>query len=149
MIVRSVEPQDAESWLSLRCELWPDGSAAEHREEIARYFSGRFKREPWAVLLAENDRRQVVGLVELSLRPYAEGCTSTPVAYVEGWYVAAEARRSGVGRTLMNAAEDWGRSYGCRELGSDCAPDNRTSAESHLRLGFSEVGTVQCFRKAL
>lgn len=149
MIVRTAERRDADQWLALRCELWPDGPAAEHREEIGQYFSGRFPREPWVVLLAEDDRQRIVGLAELSLRPYAEGCTSTPVAYLEGWFVAADARRTGVGRTLMEAAGAWGRSQGCSELASDCAPDNQVSADAHRGLGFADAGVVQCFRKAL
>ena len=89
------------------------------------------------------------GLAELSIRAYAEGCSSDRVAYVEGWFVVPQARGHGVGRALIAAAEEWGRSQGCRELASDAEPDNAVSAAAHRALGFSEVGLVRCFRKDL
>lgn len=53
VVVRAVRPSDAEAWLRLRCDLWPEGSEAEHREDIARFFAGE-STEPLAVLLAED-----------------------------------------------------------------------------------------------
>ena len=75
--VRSVTPGDAAVWLRMRCELWPDGSEAEHREEIESFFSGEFPRTPWEVLLATNEERRAVGFAELGIWSYAEGCRST------------------------------------------------------------------------
>src|SRR5436190_12534744 len=71
--IRTASPRDAASWLRLRHALWPDGTEDEHREEIDRFFPGR-AREPKAVLVAENAAGHVIGVVELSIRPYAEGC---------------------------------------------------------------------------
>jgi aminoglycoside 6'-N-acetyltransferase I len=147
--VRSVRRSDETVWLELRCALWPDGSDAEHRAEIERFFGDGFPREPWAVLLADDAAGRVLGVAELSIRPYAEGCDSNRVAYLEGWYVRPEARGQGVGRALIAAAEAWGRSQGCREFASDTAPDNDVSAAAHQALGFVDVGLVRCFRKDL
>ncbi len=146
--VRAVRPGDAAAWLELRHARWLDVSAAEHREEIDRFFAGA-AREPLAVLLAEDGTGCPVGLAELSIRAYAEGCSSDRVAYVEGWFVVPQARGHGVGRALIAAAEEWGRAQGCRELASDAEPDNAVSAAAHRALGFSEVGLVRCFRKEL
>ena len=147
--VRAAKPADASAWLQLRHALWPEGSVAEHGEEIDRYFAGSFPRNPWAVFLAEDDDEWAIGLVELSLRPYAEGCRTTPVAYLEGWFVVPEARGRGVGRALVETAESWARSQGCTEMGSDTSLDNDVSRASHLSLGFTDEGTVRCFRKEL
>ena len=111
------------------------------------FFAGEFPRGPWAVLLAEDEDGRILGLAELSLRPYAEGCRSTPVAYLEGWFVLPEARGHGVGRALVVAAETWGRSQGCTEFASDTSPDNDVSAAAHQSLGFDDAGMVRCFRK--
>ena len=46
-------------------------------------------------------------------------------------------------------AERWGRSRGCRELGSDTALQNAASAAAHRALGFEEVGRLVAFRRAL
>ena len=35
----------------------------------------------------------------------ADGCTTHPVGYVEGWYVDPDVRRKGVGKALVAAAE--------------------------------------------
>jgi aminoglycoside 6'-N-acetyltransferase I len=134
--------------LRLRHALWPDGTEAEHREEIDRFFAGR-AREPKAVLVAEDAAAHVIGVAELSIRPHAEGCHSDRVAYLEGWFVAPEARGRGVGRALMAAAEDWGRSQGCDEFASDAEAGDAVSAAAHRALGFTEVGLVRCFRKDL
>jgi aminoglycoside 6'-N-acetyltransferase I len=144
--VRPVTPADAAVWLALRCALWPDG-AAEHPAETAAFFAGE-AAEPLAVLLAEADGT-VVGLVELSLRPFADGCDSSPVGYVEGWYVVPERRRCGIGRTLLAAAAAWARDQGCSELASDTEVDNAVSTAAHLALGFEEVAVIRCFRRPL
>ncbi len=129
--------------------LWPEDSEAEHRGEIDPYFAGEFPRWPWSVLLAEDASGCVLGFVEVSIRPFAEGCRSHRVAYLEGWFVVPEARQRGVGRALVAAAEQWGRSRGCREFASDADPDNSISHAAHRALGFAEAGLVRCFRKDL
>ena len=146
--VRAVDLSDAATWLHLRRALWPEGMEADHREEIARFFAGQAP-EPLAVLLAKDGGGHAVGFAELSIRACAEGCRSNRVAYLEGWFVVPQARRHGVGRALIAAAEAWGRSRGCREFASDAEPGNEISAAAHGALGFSEVGLVRCFRKDL
>src|SRR2546427_12254564 len=112
--VRTAKPRDAAAWLQLRHALWPEDSAAEHREEIDRFFAGD-AREPLAVLLAEDGAGCPVGLVEVSIRAYAEGCSSDRVAYVEGWFVVPQARGDGGGRALIAAADGCGGCHGWRE----------------------------------
>jgi aminoglycoside 6'-N-acetyltransferase I len=146
--VRPAKPSDAAAWLQLRHALWPDRPEAEHREEVDRLFAGK-AREPLAVLLADDGAGCPVGLAELSIRAYAEGCCSDRVAFLEGWFVVPQARGRGVGRALIAAAEQWGRGQGCRELASDAQADNVVSAAAHRALGFAEVGLMRCFRKDL
>ena len=71
------------------------------------------------------------------------------VAYLEGWFVLPETRVRGVGRALVLAAEEWGRSQGCREFASDADPHNDVSRAAHCALGFADMGLVRCFRKDL
>lgn len=146
--IRRVTDRDADSWLELRCALWPDGSESEHRGEIGQFLTGQ-AREPLAVLLALDESERTLGLAELSIRPYAEGCRTNRVAYLEGWYVIPEARGQGVGRALIEAAAAWGREQGCAEFASDAQPDNKISRLAHQALGFENVGMVVCFRKEL
>ena len=145
--IRPATPRDAVTWARLRHALWPEGSLDEHSAEIDQFFAGR-AQEPLAVLLAE-DAGTVIGLAELSIRATAEGCSRDRVAFLEGWYVVPEARRRGVGRALVAAAEQWGRDQGCTEFASDTQPDNLVSATAHLALGFTDAGSLRCFRKDL
>ena len=92
---------------------------------------------------------RLVGFAEVSIRPYAEGCRSSRVAYLEGWFVLADARNLGAGRALIGAAEDWGRAQGCSEFASDADPGNDLSRAAHRAVGFTDVGLVRCFRKDL
>jgi GNAT superfamily N-acetyltransferase len=73
-----------------------------------------------AVLVAERaDRGRLAGFTEVGTRLYAEGCDTSPVAYLEGWYVDRDVRRHGIGAALARAAEVWAREHGYRELASD------------------------------
>lgn len=146
--VRSATPQDAAVWLQLRQALWPEDGSSWHAEEIEQFFAGRLHM-PLAVLLARDDVGTVQGFAELSIRAYAEDCTTDRVAYLEGWYVVPKARRRGVGRALVLAAEQWARAQGCSEFASDAVIDNAVSAAAHLALGFTETVQIRCFRKSL
>ena len=149
MRVRVVSASDAVAWETMRRALWPEDEAGEHAVEIAAYFAGEFPRGPWVALIAEDDAGDAVGFAEVSIRSYAEGCTSPRVAYLEGWFVDAAHRRSGVGAALVRAAEEWGRAQGCTEFASDADPENAVSIDAHLALGFEDAGLVRCFRKSL
>ncbi|HEV7486646.1 MAG TPA: aminoglycoside 6'-N-acetyltransferase [Thermoanaerobaculia bacterium] len=143
MLIRSVERDDRGSWLRMRDALWP---AEDHAREIDRYFAAEV-REPLEVLIAFDE--EAIGFVELSIRPYAEGCETDRVAFVEGWYVEPDTRGTGVGAALIRAAEEWARSQGCTEIASDTEAENVASAAAHRALGFEETAVVRCFRKPL
>ncbi len=106
-------------------------------------------RDPLRVLLAFDDAGSPVGFAELSIRSYAEGCDTDSVAYLEGWHVVPEARLQGVGRALLQAAEQWAREEGCSEFASDALLENEIGAAAHRALGFTEIRQIRCFRKSL
>lgn len=130
----------------MREALWPD--ATDHADEIRRFFEGG-PRTPPAVLIALDDAGMPIGFAELGLRNYAEEAETDRVAFLEGWYVEPHARRQGVGRALVEAAEAWGREQGCVEFGSDTAAGNHASIAAHRALGFTDTGVIRCFLKKL
>jgi aminoglycoside 6'-N-acetyltransferase I len=142
--IRALNDGDVTAWAGLRSRLWPDADAQELAQEAAAFRMS----DAAAVFIAEDEGR-IAGFLELSLRSYAEGCASSPVPYVEGWYVEPDRRRQGIGAALMRAAEDWSRSRGYEELGSDTEWTNRLSRDAHAALGFTEVETITVFRKSL
>jgi aminoglycoside 6'-N-acetyltransferase I len=147
LLIRPVEQGDAAAWERMRTALWPDDSGS-HAGDIARFFSPQ-RNEPLEVLLACSGSGANLGFVELSIHPYAAGCTSNRVAFVEGWYVEPAHRRRGVGAALMRAAEEWGRANRCTELGSDTQLWNESSIAAHKALGFEEAERLVAFRKSL
>lgn len=86
-------------------------------------------------------------VLELSVRAYVPGAVKLPAPFVEGWFVTGEARRKGVGRQLIAAAERWARHHGHSQLGSDTELENELGAAAHLATGFREVEHVRFFIK--
>lgn len=146
MRVRAVELADRDQWLRMRSDLWPE-SPEDHPREIDMFFCGELA-EPAAVLVAERGDT-LIGLAELSIRAYAEGCSTQNAGYLEGWYVDPEHRGKGVGKALIEASEDWARTQGCVEFASDTEIDNESSRKAHLACGFAEAGLIRCFIKTL
>ena len=133
----------------MRAALWPDANVDELRLEVGRYFMAHGEPLlPHCVFVAE-DQGKIVGMLELSLRPYADGCDSSPVPFIEAWYVAEDARRSGIGGALVRAAEQWARENAYTEMASDALLDNDVSHWAHAALGFEEVERAIRFRKSL
>jgi len=132
----------------MRRALWPEDEGDSHAREIDEFFAGKLNM-PLEVLLASDEKGNAVGFAELSIRPYAEDCETDRVAYLEGWYVEPHARRQGVGRALVVAAERWAKAQGCTEFGSDALIDNHASAAAHRAVGFTETVQIRCFRKTL
>lgn len=130
----------------MRRALWPRAQPGELAAETREYLPESARR---AVRVAARDDGTLGGFIELSLRDVAEGCASSPVGYVEGWFVDPDLRRGGVGRRLVEAGEIWARSRGCTELGSDTELGNRDSERAHLRLGFEVTERLVTFRKPL
>jgi aminoglycoside 6'-N-acetyltransferase I len=153
--VRPVEPRDAVQWIGLRAALWPEEDREAHRAEVSRFLADLapgLGAMPEAVLVAIEPGSvtpALLGFAEVSRRLYAEGCETSPVGFLEGWYVVPEHRRQGVGRALVAAAEAWARSLGCREFASDALAENTLSTTAHRALGFEEVEVIRCFRKSL
>ena len=131
--------------MGLRVLLWPDLSERDNDRD-----SNHIRGDPhrFAVFVAESSG-ELVGFIEVSLREYADGCSSSPVGYIEGWYVAPESRGIGIGRQLVAAAENWARATGCTEMASDSLIENVGGQRAHQHLGYSEVERQVCFRKDL
>ena len=147
MRIRSLELRDRRAWAEMRAALLPEEDAAELAHETVKHFAGvKAAEEVW---VAEDVNGRLLGFLELWLRAYAEGCASSPVPYIEGWYVTAEARHTGVGRALVEAAENWARLRGYAEIASDALLQNDVSHAAHRSLGFEEAVRIVCYRKSL
>jgi aminoglycoside 6'-N-acetyltransferase I len=145
MRIRPIESHDWPHWRRMAQALLPDESPEDYEADMRALQS----RGDAGVFVAERSDGSVCGYVEVGSRPYADGCDTSPVGYIEAWYVDPDVRRSGYGRALLEAAELWARSRGYSEIASDALIDNTVSYEAHIRSGYSEVERIVQFRKSL
>jgi len=111
-------------------------------------FSARPER--FAQFLARSSAAEAIGLAEASVRTdYVNGTERSPVAFLEGLYVAPQHRGKGVARLLVAAVEGWARERGIEELASDTQLLNVQSQAVHGALGFTETERVVYFRKVV
>jgi aminoglycoside 6'-N-acetyltransferase I len=144
-LIREMEARDCAAWTKMRAALWPDASEQLHAAEIETFLAGP---EAWS-FIAETTDGEPAGFAEIALRPYANGCESRPVPFLEGIWVEPRFRRQGLGARLMTHIETLLAARGFREIGSDALFDNRASHAAHRAWGFSETERVVYFRKAL
>jgi aminoglycoside 6'-N-acetyltransferase I len=136
-----------DGWCRLRLKLWPEGSEADYRQEIGEML---LSPDRFAAFVALAPDGGVVGFAEASLRSdYVNGCDTSPVAFLEGIFVVAERRRSGIARDLVQAVTDWAQARGVTELASDADIANSQSLAMHGALGFEETERVVYFRKRI
>jgi len=146
VVVRPLTPRDREDWARLRSSLWPTERREELEAEMEEMLGDTAMKR---VFVAEPASGGLCGMVEVSLRRQVKGCTTSPVGYLEGWYVAPEWRRRGVGRRLVEAAEAWAQSRGCAEIASDTTHEHPHSPEIHRALGYTLTRESFYFRKEL
>jgi aminoglycoside 6'-N-acetyltransferase I len=145
MHIRPVKPEDLDEWLRMRLLLWSDDAPEEHLKEMEDMLAD----STCAVLVAICPDSGLCGFLEASQRKYADGCNTSPVGYIEGWYVDPDHRRNQVGAQLVQAAEAWARQSGLQEMASDCIIDNIISLKAHNALGYEEVERLIHFKKQL
>lgn len=139
--VGPASPADRDSWLELRCALWPGIEIDAHRREIADVLAAPAQR---AALLYV-DGGAPIGLIEVSRRSHGAGGDG-PVVYVEGLYTHPLRRGEGVAGALVEAAAQWARTRGCATLACHADIDDEQGHLAHAALGFEEIGRVVQFR---
>ncbi len=144
--IRAIESSDKKAWCELRALLWPDQTAAQHLEEVALLQANGSLP---LVFVAEEESTGLIGFIEISLRTHSPGCVSSPVPFIEGWYVHDSQRGQGIGRLLLEMAERWAMANRHDEIASDSLIDNEPAQAAHLAAGFTEVERVIFWRKRI
>jgi len=133
-------------WAEMRLALWPHGA----RPELEREAAALLVKKPAAAAFLLRDDATTIGFAEATVRvDYVNGCSTSPVGFLEGIYVRPDWRRRGAARLLCRAVEAWAGEQGCRELASDTEIDNQTSQAMHETLGFTESERVVCYVKRI
>ena len=96
-----VEPctlQTLDEWVALRHALWPDGSEQDHRADAQALL---WEQKEAVALLVRLGNGTAAGFAEAALRrDYVNGCSTSPVGFLEGIYVKPEYRHRGLARLL-------------------------------------------------
>jgi len=143
--IRRATNEDKWEWLRMRQGLWPEAPV----EYLTFDLDERLVDPDYAVFVASNTDGQLVAFVEVGLRDHGEGCETSPVGYIEAWFVGEYVRGQKLGRELIHAAEEWARGKGCAEMASDTWLENEASIAAHLKLGYWEVERLVHFVKRL
>lgn len=143
--IRLINAEDRDEWQRMRLALWPDLSPQELQTEMTE-----ISADPMLpVFVIARPEGGLGGFIEAALRPWATGCVTHPVGYIEAWYVDPDLQRQGWGGRLVQAAEAWAVEQGCQEMASDCELDNIISYQAHLALGYEETLRIIEFRKSI
>ncbi len=140
--IREMDASDRAVWLRFRSELWPESEDEQWVDEILTgkdYFG----------FIAELGDGRAAGFAEVGIRPYANGCDTHPVPFLEGIFVRPEYRRKRVAAQLIAFIETFAFARGFREIGSDARIENVQSHAAHRAWGFEETERVVYFRKSL
>lgn len=109
-------------------EQAPDLMAARH------FIRDRLQRDESTVLLASNDAGQAVGFCQLY--PLFCSIEARPIYSLSDLFVSPEARRTGIGRALLLAAERHARNTGRARLELTTARTNKTAQAVYESLGW-------------
>ena len=148
--IRLLQDHDETEWMRLRFTLWPHYTLPDMLAEMAVV---RADVEHQPVFVAVDPDGALCGLMEVAIHPSAPGCATNLVGYLEAWYVDPAWRQQGIGRRLVEVAEAWAVSQGCREMASDTDRGYPVSPLAHAHLGYETVARLdngeQFFRKDL
>lgn len=140
--IRQAKKDDLEVWLEMRCQLWPSNTKESHQNEMLESISDK----NFVAFLAEDDGKPV-GFLEAFVRPFANGCESRPVPFLEGIWVTPSYRKQGISKLMLSKFEEWVANAGFSEIGSDVEISNESSISAHQAWGFQETERVVYFKK--
>ena len=142
LVVRPAEPGDAAALVELASavgsepEGWLISDATWRSVGDERRYLRAIRRHPDAVVLVAELDGRIVGRLSLSRDPHP---ASRHVADL-GLMVAAGHRRRGVGRALLEAAEQWARGAGIRKLELHVFPYNEAAIALYESCGYEREG---------
>jgi aminoglycoside 6'-N-acetyltransferase I len=143
--IRRATPEDKPEWLRMRQGLWPEAPL----DYLSLDLDKLLNNSNAGIFVASDSQGQLIGFIEAGLRDRAESCETSPVGYIEAWYVDPHMRGQKLGSDLVHTAEQWAREKGCREMASDTWLDNEVSIAAHLKLGYYEADRLVHFVKHL
>ena len=143
--IRRAMPEDKPEWVRMRQGLWPEAPL----EYLDFDLDDLLADSDAAIFVASDPAGKLIAFIEAGLRDHGEGCETSPVGYIEAWYVDLHVRGQKLGRDMVHTAEQWAREKGCTEMASDTWLENEASIAAHLKLGYWEAERLVHFAKRL
>lgn len=125
----------------MRAALWPTRTVADMDACLARWDT--------LMLVADFGGGMLHGFAQVSERAVVEGCSSSPVAYIEGWWVDPAQRHLSVHTTLVSTAETWASQHGYREMATGADATDDGALHERRDLGFAAVARIVVLHKLL
>lgn len=142
LIIRRARRGDAERIAALSGELGYPATPAQISERLRRLVPA----SQHAVFVAESPENGVIGWIHVSTDHLLEGETR---AEVNGLVVADGRRSFGAGARLLEAAEQWARQNGCKNVNVRSNVVRERAHAFYLRQGYEHYKTQKAFRKTL
>jgi len=139
--VRSASSKDATRIAVLSTQLGYPASAVQMRKRIIKSVADRNQ----ALFVAEMSGK-VIGWLQVSIQVLIMHDNE---AEVGGFVVDGHARRSGVGRLLMERAEQWSRERGCHSVYLRTNIIREDAHAFYEKLGYKIIKTQYAFRKQI
>ncbi|MGJ8527798.1 N-acetyltransferase family protein [Maritalea sp.] len=145
--IREMKVDEWQQWAAMRQMLFRGFTDEDAAKEAKLFLSGKDPNLKIVFLAIVEGR--AVGFAEIAQRSYADCCYDGPVAYLEGWFVQSDFRKSGIAKALIDTAAHWAREQGYPHLASDADLKNINGHKAHEACGFAEVGRVVQYRMNL
>ena len=143
--IRRATAEDKPEWLRMRQGLWPEAPIEYLDYDLDEILAD----DEQAVFVAARPDGDLVAFIEAGMRSHVEGCETSPVGYIEAWYVDEHMRGQKLGREMARTAEQWAREKGMAEMASDTWLENEVSIQAHLKMGYWEAERLVHFVKRL
>ncbi len=133
MTIRAARSDDLEALVGLFCRYLGFYEEPADSADVTAYLRGHLEAGTSTILVADLDD-ELVGFAQLY--PTWESLSLTSRWILYDLYVAAHARRRGVGRALVLAALDHARASGAGSVSLDTARGNAPAQALYASLGF-------------
>ncbi|MEW6732853.1 MAG: GNAT family N-acetyltransferase [Acidobacteriota bacterium] len=140
--IRQASTKDIRALTSLANQLGYDVSF----EEIEQRFNEITKLTNHIIYVAEIMDENVVGWIHISIR---NSLTTALQAEIGGFIVDERHRKSGIGKLLVQQAEQWAQDNGCKSV---YLRSNIIRKDAHIfyqKAGYKNIKTQFAFRKML
>jgi ribosomal protein S18 acetylase RimI-like enzyme len=130
-VIRRAGPPDLDTVVSLLCAFRDWWGSATPSDETFRRTAELLLRDPNTEFLLAGS----AGLAQLRFRLSA--WTGVEDCWLEDVYVADDARGTGLGRALVEAAMERARARGCRRIELDVNETNERAIALYVKCGFA------------